>query len=199
MGVDHDQLQVSGNKIRLIIHHDRLADLVKLDFVNRVEQVYPDEIANDMARNTLFMTTDGDGSGMDHLSSMHQGKGQTIRVADTGFDLGRRVVEQGVEIQPHPAVAGRVIEVHSIWEKDDGSDFEGHGTHVCASIRGSGEYEDAKLDKIKIQGTAPEARVIMQSLVYPHPTLKNRKRFSTPSDLTDLFDMYPSCQRHRVR
>jgi len=183
--VDEDELEVSPGKIRLFIHQDRLGDLVKLDFINRIEQVYPDVVANNLARGTLLMA--GEGGAMDVVSSSYTGQGQTICVADTGFDLGTRK-DLPAGVVAHPAFENRVIRVDTPWPGDDGFDSDGHGTHVVASVCGNGIYRDKNKPEVAIQGTAPMARILVQSLSRPLKSNPKMKLLTVPSDVTRLFD-----------
>ncbi|KAJ1324699.1 serine protease AprX [Microdochium nivale] len=182
--VGKDELEVSSNKIRLVINQRRLGDLVKLDFVNRIEQVHPDVVVNNLARNTLLTAREGD---MDVISSAYTGQGQTICVADTGFDLGTRI-DVPTGIVAHPAFKDRLIRVDTPWPGDDGFDANGHGTHVCASICGNGVYKDNDKPEVTIQGTAPLARILVQSLSRPLKSNRNMKSLTVPSDTTMMFE-----------
>ncbi|KXJ85350.1 peptidase S8/S53 domain-containing protein, partial [Microdochium bolleyi] len=181
-GIKEDDLSVSGNKMRFVMHQDRLSDLAKLDYVNRIEQVHKANLANDKARSTLLLMA-GDG-GLSVTSSTYEGNGQTICVADTGLDMGWLETEGGrISAVQHPAFEGRVKRIDSIWPGDDGKDIHGHGTHVCASICGSGTYKDEQLGNVAIRGTAPAAEIIMQSLMEPHKTIAGRKYLTIPNDV----------------
>ena len=94
----------------------------------------------------------------------YQGRGQIVAVADTGFDKGNKTGDV------HPAFVGRVLNLYARG-KADAADPEyvdkhqnhlgGHGTHVCGSVLWDG------LSPIlggKIQGTAPQAKLVMQAL-----------------------------------
>ncbi|KAH7036044.1 peptidase S8/S53 domain-containing protein [Microdochium trichocladiopsis] len=179
--VGEDNLEISANKIRLVINQKMLPAPAKLDFVNRIEEVHGDDVSNDMARGALFMAGEG---GVDLLSSKYEGNGQIICVADTGIDLGTRG-ENPPDLTRHPAFKDRVIKIETVWEGDDGFDTHGHGTHVCASICGSGVFQDPKNSDIAIQGTAPASKIVVQSISRPYPSNPTLKSLRIPSDLSD--------------
>ncbi|KAF4551907.1 Hypothetical protein D9617_12g037970 [Elsinoe fawcettii] len=182
--VHPNDLEISSNKVRVVMNGERLEALTKLDFINRIEQVYEDAIVNDFARGTLL--TAGDGA-VNLTSSTYTGAGQIICVADTGFDLGTGTkILPGVEA--HPAFKDRIIRVDTPWRGDDGNDTNGHGTHVCASICGSGIYKHVNRGDITIQGTAPGARILVQSLSKPLPSNPKLKKLVLPSEVSRLFE-----------
>lgn len=80
-GVDIEDMEVLPNKIRLVVHQDKLDALAGLDSVNRIEEVRPKCCFNDQARAVLHMQ-----HGDFITLSKYEGKGQVICVADTGFD-----------------------------------------------------------------------------------------------------------------
>ncbi|GAA1300331.1 S8 family serine peptidase [Saccharothrix xinjiangensis] len=69
----------------------------------------------------------------------HTGRGATVAVLDTGVDAD------------HPDLAGAVVEARNFSLSDTTDDRNGHGTHVAATITGSGAY----------QGVAPDARLLV--------------------------------------
>jgi subtilisin family serine protease len=69
----------------------------------------------------------------------HTGSGVKVAVLDTGVDA------------THPDLAGRVAAQANFTEDPDGRDRVGHGTHVAATIAGSGE---------KYKGVAPGAQLL---------------------------------------
>ncbi|GKT42870.1 serine racemase [Colletotrichum spaethianum] len=157
-GADIKKLEICPSRIRLTVHQDKLQELVKLDSVNRIEEVRPDELFNDQARGTL-------NADMLALSTAYQGAGQRICVADTGFDQGKISDEPPIEV--HPAFAGSLEHLDFLYPDEkyaDPRDPVGHGTHVCASICGSGIYKHPELGNISVRGTAPSAKLMVQSI-----------------------------------
>lgn len=178
-GVDIEDMEVLPNKIRLVVHQDKLDALAELDSVNRIEEVRPKCCFNDQARTVLHMQHE------DFTTlSKYEGKGQVVCVADTGFDQG--MTADTSEIKVHPAFKDRVESVVSLWAGKDAHDPVGHGTHVCGSICGSGEYMDStEGTSLSIKGIAPEAKLMVQSM----STRKVSKWvLKTPADLTTLFE-----------
>ncbi|KAG8670507.1 hypothetical protein FPOAC1_009928 [Fusarium poae] len=151
-GVDITKLAISPVRIRLTVHQDKLESLAKLDSISRIEEVRPDEVLNDLARGTL-------NAEILALSTSYEGNGQKVCVADTGFDQGKMIDEQGIQV--HPAFDGRVEHLESLWLGDDSKDTAGHGTHVCASICGNGLY---KSGNTRVRGVAPGATLMVQSI-----------------------------------
>ncbi|GAA2691258.1 MULTISPECIES: S8 family serine peptidase [Actinosynnema] len=66
------------------------------------------------------------------------GAGVRVAVLDTGVDA------------THPDLAGAVVESANFSDSPDATDRMGHGTHVAATITGSGRY----------QGVAPDSRLL---------------------------------------
>ncbi len=100
------------------------------------------------------------------------GEGQLVAVGDTGFD-------QGSTNHVHPAFAGRVVKLYALGRNGDASDPDGHGTHVCGSVLGDGN--SPAMGGV-IQGTAPKAKLVMQSFLDGSGGLGG-----IPDDLADLF------------
>ncbi|KAL8782839.1 MAG: hypothetical protein Q9195_009560, partial [Heterodermia aff. obscurata] len=179
-GVDLNELQILPNKIRLNVHQDRLQDLAALDSVNRIEEVRSKSMYNDVARGILqadaLFTSTG-----------YQGAGQIICVADTGFDQG--IAEDTSEVKVHPAFTGRVERLVALWHPGNAKDPVGHGTHVSGSVCGSGTYTDSVQGKdISVKGTAPAAKLMMQSMSRYSETSKSWK-FEAPAALSTLFSV----------
>jgi serine protease AprX len=96
------------------------------------------------------------------------GKGQVVAVGDTGVD------------STHPAFAGsgRIKATIPLGRPRTTNDPDGHGTHVCGSVLGNDELQGGG----RIAGTAPEAQLVMQSLLDSRGGLGG-----IPDDLEDLF------------
>ncbi|KPM43300.1 hypothetical protein AK830_g3275 [Neonectria ditissima] len=175
-GVELDELEICSNKIRLIVHQDKLDDVAGLDSVNRIEEVRPKGIYNNHARDILradALTT----------SSKYKGNGQTICVTDTGFDQGKLNDDE-----VHPAFVGRVQHLKSFWLPGDAKDPDGHGTHVCGSICGSGVYTvpPGKGEPVTVKGTAPEAQLTVQAMSIWDKRW-NKWIIKAPAELQKLF------------
>ncbi|MCJ1282094.1 hypothetical protein MMC26_001417 [Xylographa opegraphella] len=179
-GVDINELEVLSNKIRLTVHQDKLDDLAAFDSVNRIEEVRPKSVYNDQARDILQADTL-------FTSTGYQGADQIVCVADTGFDQG--VANDNSSVKVHPAFAGRVERLVSLWLSGDSKDPVGHGTHVCGSVCGNGVYTDSVQGKnISVKGTAPAARLMVQSMSKYSDALK-RWILKAPADLSTLFSV----------
>jgi len=163
--VSPDLIQVGRNKLRLTVKARQLDGLANVDGVRTVEEVKPRKLLNDVARKIL-------GAPAVAASPAFFGQGQVVAVADTGFDRGSTT-------DTHPAFTGRVKKLYPLGRPNDASDTDGHGTHVCGSVLGNGT---STILNLSIQGTAPEATLVMQSVLDSGGGLGG-----LPADLNDLF------------
>ncbi|MFL6628006.1 MAG: S8 family serine peptidase [Vitreoscilla sp.] len=163
--VDKDTLPMGRTKVRLTVQEKYLDDLAAIDAVQVIQEVPQVKLRNNVARPILNANVVVTGK-------TYQGDGQVVAVADTGFDTGSTA-------SPHPAFAGRVAKLYALGRPIKTDDPNGHGTHVCGSVLGNGA---SPLMGGSIQGTAPRARLVVQSLIGPTGTLSG-----IPADLTDLF------------
>jgi serine protease AprX len=164
--VSPDLIQVGRNKVRLTVKARQLDDLANVDAVRTVEEVKPRKLLNNVARQILGAPV------VAAANPSFYGEGQVVAVADTGFDRGSTT-------DTHPAFTGRVQKLYPLGRPNDATDPEGHGTHVSGSVLGNGT--SASLN-ISIQGTAPEAKLVMQSILDSGGGLGG-----LPADLNDLF------------
>lgn len=163
-GLHDTDLSVTGGKIRVNVQESKLDELATIDGVRHIEEAPRYKLHNNVARGIL-------GVAPQPASSAFEGQGQIVAVADTGFD-------RGLPDDVHPAFAGRVVQLYALGRQGQASDPDGHGTHVCGSVLGDGD--STKLGRI--QGTAPKASLVMQSVLDANGGLGG-----LPDDLNDLF------------
>ena len=164
--VSPDLIQVGRNKVRLTVKARQLDALANVDGVRTVEEVRPRKLLNNVARKILGAPVVG------AANPPFFGEGQIVAIADTGFDRGSTT-------DTHPAFTGRVQKLYPLGRPNDATDTDGHGTHVCGSVLGNGT---SAILNISIQGTAPEAKLVMQSVLDSGGGLGG-----LPADLHDLF------------
>jgi serine protease AprX len=164
--VSPDLIQVGRNKVRLTVKARQLDALANVDGVRTVEEVRPRKLLNNVARKILGAPVVG------AANPSFFGEGQIVAIADTGFDRGSTT-------DTHPAFTGRVQKLYPLGRPNDATDTDGHGTHVCGSVLGNGT---SAILNISIQGTAPEAKLVMQSVLDSGGGLGG-----LPADLHDLF------------
>jgi len=138
-----------GKKVRIYALRDSpiLDEISALtEWVDRLEVFVPPKFLNDVARQLL---------GIDPTRPANPpkpfpltGEGVLVAIADTGLD------------ETHPDFAGRITRVVARGRPGDGSDPNGHGTHVAGSVLGDGSASSGT-----IKGTAPKAKVFFQSLL----------------------------------
>jgi hypothetical protein len=164
--LDKDTLPMGRSKVRLTVQEKYLEDLAAIDGVRVIQEVPEVKLRNNVARPILNANVVVSGT-------TYQGDGQVVAVADTGFDKGSAT-------SPHPAFTGRVAKLYALGRASKTDDPDGHGTHVCGSVLGDGT--SASMGGA-IQGTAPHARLVVQSLIDSSGSLSG-----IPADLTDLFE-----------
>jgi subtilisin family serine protease len=147
--VDASELKGKRNKVRMVIEDRYLEAVAKIDEVQSIEEVRHNKLFNNIARNIIMGT--GDVSDLGDIvigSDKFRGQGQLVAVADTGVD------------SDHPAFTGRIKNLYALGRPGATDDPKGHGTHVCGSVLGNGVNNQGEV----IQGTAPEAHLVMQSV-----------------------------------
>jgi subtilisin family serine protease len=157
-----------GRKIRFyVLETDAdaaVAQVRALAAVRKVEPYIEPELHNDIARVLLGIDAPAASPAVTQLAET--GAGQTVAVADTGLD------------DVHPDFAGRVASVIALGRPGDATDPHGHGTHVAATVLGSGAASGGTH-----RGVAPGAQLVFQSLLDA-----NFKLGGLPLDLGDLFE-----------
>jgi subtilisin family serine protease len=176
--IPRDEVIVCRHKLRLSTETRNLGDLADIDGIRAILPVEKPQLHNNVARNILNANVDINGTS-------YQGDGQTVCVADTGFDVGS--TDPAVM---HPAFIGRVAHLYDLGGRGKSSDPEGHGTHVAGSVLGNGS---SKTMGGAIQGTAPQATLVVQSAY--QTSFKDLG--GLPADLNDLFQ--PPYDDYQVR
>ncbi|MEJ3748660.1 S8 family serine peptidase [Actinomycetes bacterium KLBMP 9797] len=97
----------------------------------------------DARRRTTLDTSVGRIGAPAAWAAGHTGAGTTVAVLDTGVD------------DTHPDLAGKVRARVTLVEGEDGRDHNGHGTHVAATIAGSGAASQGRY-----RGVAPDATLL---------------------------------------
>ncbi len=168
VGLDVQDVQMGRHKVRLTVQEGRLEDLAAIDEVRRIEEVPVFSLANNVARPILEANVVVGGT-------TYQGAGQVIAQADTGFDKGSTT-------NVHPAFTGRVAKLYALGRTNPPltNDPVGHGTHVAGSALGNGN--SPSMGGV-IQGTAPKARLVLQSVLDSSGGLGG-----IPADLNNLFE-----------
>jgi hypothetical protein len=165
-GLDPDDIEVGRRKVRLTVQGGRLPDVAAIDAVRHVEPVPEQRLYNNVARPIMNADVVVNGT-------PYRGGGQVVCVADTGFD-------RGSTSSVHPAFTGRVRNLYALGRPNKSNDPDGHGTHVAGSVLGDGNSSSMGG---AIQGTAPEAELVLQSLLDSGGGLGG-----IPTDLHDLFE-----------
>ncbi|KAH7199292.1 peptidase S8/S53 domain-containing protein [Fusarium oxysporum] len=193
--LDPETLTTERHKARILVQHRYLSDLAALDSVKSIHETHPIKLHNNVARELLRADD------VKHVANgtRYEGEGQTVCVSDTGFDKGSRDPDQVADAFKN----GNDVRVDALYalgrkatRNADGtevagksSDPDGHGTHVCGSVLGDGT--SATMGG-RIQGTAPKARLVMQSLLDTRGALGG-----IPDDLRELF--LPPYKDHHAR
>ncbi len=164
--LDAADLNLMPKKIRLNIQAKHLQTLASIDEVRHIEEVLPMKLHNNMAREILKLEP------TPIPSATYGGHGQTVAVADTGFDRGSTT-------DVHEAFTGRVARLYALG-RATANDPDGHGTHVAGSVLGDG---DSAILGHTIKGTAPAARLVLQSVLDSNGGLGG-----LPDDLDNLFE-----------
>lgn len=158
-------LTMSRHKVRLQVQERYLDDLSAIDQVRHIEEVPDIKLFNNIARTIVNAHVVLNGTSF-------EGDGEVVAVNDTGFDLGSMT-------NVHPAFSNRVLKLVALGRPNRTDDPEGHGTHVAGSVLGNG---NSNTMGGAIQGTAPKARLVLQSLLDSGGGLGG-----IPADLHDLF------------
>ncbi|KAF4342087.1 serine protease ABC transporter B family tagB [Fusarium beomiforme] len=175
LGISSDDITIrSGNSIiRLTGNEDKLQEIAKLDSVGSIQEVHKLTLFNNVAREILQANVTGSPN-----TTIFKGANQIVTVADTGFDTGDKS-------KTHDAFTGRVQKLIPVGRSVKTNDPDGHGTHVCGSVLGNGHSD--KMGGV-IQGTAPEAKLIVQSLINDRGGLFGRSEKTLGDLLQEAID-----------
>ncbi len=163
-GVDPSAIVLGRRKLRLTIDLARVPALAAIDGIHHVEQYVPPQPWNAVARRILNVE-------QQRSTTPLLGTNQIIAISDTGLDTGDPA-------NIHPAFQGRVLKIYALGGpgRPIGDDPKGHGTHVAGSALGNGTSQSLG----KVQGTAPGAKIVFQSLT------DAAGEYKFPPDLQDL-------------
>lgn len=103
------------------------------------------------------------------------GEGQVVAIADSGLDTGR-VEAMHPDLMSTDTKMPKIISLESLTGREVPDDPDGHGTHMAATIAGTGAAS-----KGQFRGVAPAASIYFQSI------LREDGKPAPPDNLTDLF------------
>ncbi|MEN6460033.1 MAG: S8 family serine peptidase, partial [Syntrophomonas sp.] len=103
------------------------------------------------------------------------GRGQIIGIADSGLDKGS-MTDIHPDLRSEPNTMPRVVMLKSYAGRDVADDPTGHGTHMAATIAGSGKASNGQY-----HGIAPGASLYFQGL------LNKANQLQLPDKLENLF------------
>jgi subtilisin family serine protease len=171
---DQEAMHVDSSMVRVTVDAKALERLAAIDEVRVIHPVKKRTLFNNVARTLLDSDDEKFKSG-----TIYKGQGQTICVADTGFDNGKTT---GV----HDAFTGRVKQLYSWGRKAQNvaDDPDGHGTHVCGSVLAQGRHNSEG----PISGTAPAASLVVQSMFAGFDEDGETILGGYPGDLGHLFE-----------
>lgn len=173
--INDDGIEISGDTIRTSVQDRYLTDLAEIDEIKSIAKVFKKQLRNNVARKII-------GAEVVINNTEYKGTDQVVCVADTGFD-------NGTKDRSHPAFKDRIAELYNLGHRSSADDPDGHGTHVCGSVLGDGFSET--MGGV-IQGTAPEATLVMQSVGDNRGSL-----IGIPNDLKNLFG--PPYEKNNAR
>lgn len=103
------------------------------------------------------------------------GEGQIVAIADSGLDTGR-LEDMHPDLTSPAEEMPKIISLKSLAGREVPDDPDGHGTHMAATIAGTGAASNGQF-----RGVAPGASIYFQSI------LNEDGKPEPPGDLADLF------------
>ncbi len=144
---------------------DRIGQLPAIDGVRWVEPTPAWKLYNDVSTDIMRVRSPRDTHGL-------YGAGQTVGVADTGLDQGYTSPANLHDDFENGSGGSRVIQIIDRVAANetgvDGSDVNGHGTHVAGSVLGNGQMSGSipsanSFPVTAHAGMAPKANLIFQA------------------------------------
>lgn len=169
-------LEGEGRVLRLRLPEGALAELAAFPEVVYVEPAQEYRFYNERARDLVgaaFLQAAG------FLSPEWMGlsgRGQIIGLADSGIDAGSPG-DIHPDLQSLPGQMPKVVMLKSWAGAATAADFNGHGTHMAATVAGTGAASQGRF-----KGIAPGASIYFQGL------LDESGKLTPPPDLTALFE-----------
>jgi hypothetical protein len=161
-----------GTALRVRLPSDRVTELAAAPEVIFLESYTPPDMLNDRARDVVsatpvtvpgFITPAGLG-----------GAGQIVALADSGIDKGS-LSDIHPDLMSTPGKMPKIVFINP-FSGGNPADTIGHGTHMAATIAGTGIASGGKY-----KGVAPEASLFVQSI------LNRQGKIDPPADLVSLF------------
>lgn len=162
-----------GNALLAEVPRGRLTELAESPWIIYLEEHIQPSLLNDRVRDLTgsrplavpgFVTSAG-----------LTGKGQSIGLADSGLDRGT-LDNIHPDLRDNPGGSPKVIMLKSWVGADTTADTVGHGTHMAATLVGSGAASGGKF-----AGLAPDASLFFQGIV------DQRGQVLPPVNIADLF------------
>ncbi|KUK31507.1 MAG: Serine protease/ABC transporter B family protein TagC [Thermoanaerobacterales bacterium 50_218] len=165
-------LEEPGRVLRVQIPAEHLKDLAGFPEVVYIEPVVRHHLLNNRAAD-IVGAVPLNVSGF--LPEGLTGSGQFIGIADSGLDLGS-MEDIHPDLASRPGQIPKVVMLKSWAGASSAADPVGHGTHVAATVAGTGAASNGKF-----RGIAPGASIYFQAL------LDAKGEIAPPPDLTAMF------------
>ncbi|HHW40829.1 MAG TPA: S8 family serine peptidase [Syntrophomonadaceae bacterium] len=166
-----------GRVLRVRLPRAGLESLAGQPTVVYVEPVQPDRFLNDRLSDLVGATPLRVSGFLDEAAKAGlSGAGQIVGLADSGLDKGS-TEDIHPDLGSAPGKMPKVVMLKSWAGAPTASDPNGHGTHMAATIAGTGAASRGEY-----RGIAPEASIYFQGL------LNAQGELDPPPDLTALFE-----------